>query len=310
MRRQKIGSRTWLWTGRAIIPNFERSLRISCSVEIQKDYLPTIQKPQLDRTSFPWQDQSDRFHTDLEAQRAQILGRSGFDREFGNSGDVASTNAEREGAEFILELSGILSQAAAIKMDSGFKATNKVVATLKSIKKDPALILKGGVEPEALAMVASNYQRGDEKPGTYWFDVDRSDDVPFPAPQRVSEAASVAIDKLSARRGQPNNIMLDFLGDKLLACYLRFNLTAGRRPVAVDGDGSQLEAGPFLEFLSTVIAPLNRFLIQLPACYGAKVVSAPELARRALRRRGKSRIGRIKKFDLGLFRISPNSSHN
>ena len=138
MRRQKIGSRTWLWTGRAIIPNFERSLRISCSVEIQKDYLPTIQKSQLDRTSFPLQDQSDRFHTDLEAQRAQILGRSGCDREFGNSGDVASTNAEREGAEFILELSGILSQAAAIKMDSGFKATNKVVATLMSIKKDPS----------------------------------------------------------------------------------------------------------------------------------------------------------------------------
>jgi hypothetical protein len=113
--------------------------------------MPTIQKPQLDRTSFPWQDQSDRFHRDLEAQRAQILGRSGFNREFGNSGDVPSTNAEREGAEFILELSGILSQAAAIKMDSGFKATNKVVATLKSIKKDPSLILKGGVEPEALA---------------------------------------------------------------------------------------------------------------------------------------------------------------
>ncbi|WP_029586210.1 hypothetical protein [Bradyrhizobium sp. URHD0069] len=255
--------------------------------------MPTIQKPQLDHTSFPWQDQSDRFHMELEAQRAQILERSGFNREFGNSGDVPSINAEREGAAFILELSGILSQAAAIKMDAGYKPANKVIATLKSIKKDPSLILTGGVEPEALAMVASNYQRGDEKPGTYWFEVDRSDDVPFPAPQRVSKAASVALDKLSARRGQPNNIMLDFLEDKLLACYLRFNLSARRRSVAADGDGSQAEAGPFLEFLSSVIAPLNRFLIQLPACYGAKVVSAPELARRALRHRGKSRIGRV-----------------
>jgi precorrin-6B methylase 2 len=37
-------------------------------------------------------------------------------------------------------------------MDSGFKATNKVIATLKSIKKDPSIIFRGGVEPEAQAI--------------------------------------------------------------------------------------------------------------------------------------------------------------
>jgi hypothetical protein len=51
-------------------------------------------------------------------------------------------------------------------MDGGHKPANKIIATLKAIKMDPSLISKAGVEPEALAMVASNYQRGEEKPGT------------------------------------------------------------------------------------------------------------------------------------------------
>jgi hypothetical protein len=48
-------------------------------------------------------------------------------------------------------LSGILSLAAAIKIDGGYKPANKLVATLKSIEKDPSLILSGSIEPEALA---------------------------------------------------------------------------------------------------------------------------------------------------------------
>jgi len=126
----------------------------------------------------------------------------------------------------------------------------------------------------------------------------------------VSNAASVAGDTFSPRRGQPRNVMLNFLGDRLLECYLRFNPTAGRHSIAADGDRAQAESGPFFHFLSAAIAPFNRFLIQLPSHYGAKVVSAPELARRALWQRGKSRFGRVRKFDLALFRIPPNSPHN
>src|ERR1700732_3136867 len=153
--------------------------------------MPTIQKPQLGHVSFSWHEQSDRFQRELDARRAEIFERSGFNKEFGNSGNAPNTNEEPEGAAFILELSGILSQAAAIKMDGGYKPTNKVIATLKSIKKDPSLIDKAGVEPEALAMVASNYQRAQEEPGTFWFDIDGPhNDVPDP--QRVRNAASVA----------------------------------------------------------------------------------------------------------------------
>lgn len=263
--------------------------------------MPTVQRPQLDHVSFPWHDQSDLFHRELEAQRAKILELSGFDREFGNPGNPPSILEEQEAAAFILELSGILSQAAAIKMDGGYKPANKVIATLKSIQKDPSLILKVGVEPEAFSMVASNYQRSEEEPGTFWSDVDRPGNAPLPDLQRVSKAASLAIKKLTPCRGQPRDVMLDFLGDKLLAVYLRFNSTAGRHSVAADGDRAQAEDGPFLGFLELVIASLNRFLVQLPKPFGNKGVSAPDLARRALARRGKTRIRRVEKFTLPPF---------
>ena len=266
--------------------------------------MPTIQKPQLAHVPFLWHEQSDLLHRELEAKRAQILELSGFNREFGNPGVPPGFNEEQEAAAFILELSGILAQAAAIKMDSGNKPANKVIATLKSIQKDPSLIFKRGVEPEALSMMASNYQRGGDEPGTFWFDVDRPDEnLPQPDSQRVSKAASVAIDSLQAlaHAGRPHDVMLDFLGDRLLSCYRRFNENGGRHSVAADADGAQAEAGPFLAFLSLVVAPLNHLLIQVPKPVSYKGVSEPDLARRALARYGKTRIRRVEKFTLPPF---------
>ena len=247
--------------------------------------MPTIHNPQLDHASFPWHEQSNHFYNELEAQRLQILERSGFNKEFGDPADAPSSNTEKQGNEFIRELTGILSLAATIKMDAGYKSANKLIATLKSIEKDPSLILAGGVEPEALARVAWSYQRGEEEPGTFWFDVDRPDETPLPDPRRVSKAASVVIRNLeeAAHSGRPRDVMLNYLADSLLTCFLRFNETATRHSIASDGDRAQAEAGPFLDFLTVTIAPLNKFFVQLPPKYGAKVVSAPELARRALR---------------------------
>jgi hypothetical protein len=69
--------------------------------------------------------------------------------------------------------------------------------------------------------------------------------------------------------------MLDYLADSLLACFLRFNATATRHSIASDGDRAQAAAGPFLEFLTIIVAPLNEFFVRLLPQYGAKPVSAP-----------------------------------
>jgi hypothetical protein len=86
--------------------------------------------------------------------------------------------------------------------------------------------------------------------------------------------------------------MLDFPATKLLRFYERFDKIALRHSIAANGDKAQAEAGPFFDFLSLVIAPLNRFIERLPASYGAKVISVSALARRALSSRGKTYIQR------------------
>ncbi len=227
--------------------------------------MPTIHKPQLDHASFPWDERPNEFQKELEAQRSQILELSGFNKEFGDPADAPSNNTERQGTELIRELTGILSLAATIKMDAGYKPANKLIATLKSIERDPSLIFAGGVEPEALAMVARRYRRGEERPGTFWFDVDRLDDAPLPDLQRVSKAASAVIRNLekAAHSGRPRDVMQNCLADRLLACFLRFNETATRHSIASDGDRAQAAAGPFLDFLTVTLAPLNKLFAQL-----------------------------------------------
>jgi hypothetical protein len=45
-----------------------------------------------------------------------------------------------------------------------------------------------------------------------------------------------------------------------------------------NGKRIQIEAGPFVEFLEEVLAPLNRFIVKLPKDYGARPISAGYVA--------------------------------
>ena len=70
----------------------------------------------------------------------------------------------------------------------------------------------------------------------------------------------------SAKRsvGRPPDQMIPHLATALLDCYLRFHNSAGRQSVltSIDGKLTQMEAGPFFQYLKTVLAPLNRYLVE------------------------------------------------
>jgi hypothetical protein len=138
--------------------------------------MPTTYRPQLEHVGFNWVGQADQIDHPAEIFKA---------------------NAE----EVMRELSGILSLAASIRMDAGFKAPNKLISTLRAIKKDPSIIISRAIEPEALATLGSHYQRAGEPPGIFWWDIDRQFDGPLPDLQRVREAASAAISALQAEAG-------------------------------------------------------------------------------------------------------------
>jgi hypothetical protein len=82
------------------------------------------------------------------------------------------------------------------------------------------------------------------------------------------------------RKGRPPKLVLEILA-RLREIFERYNGDSSRQSVLtwVDGGFKQEEAGPFLEFLKIAIAPLNEFLAELPASYGAESISAAQIMR-------------------------------
>ena len=150
------------------------------------------------------------------------------------------------------------------------------------LSESPSIILTRNVEPEALGVIASKYQRADEPPGTYWYDIYQDENAVAIDLQQVAYAARQASLQLRAerRKGRPQGSMLKHLAN-LREIFERYNAGSGRHSVltSVEGKFKQEEGGPYLTFLKAVIAPLNEFLASLPASYGANQISAAQIMR-------------------------------
>jgi len=238
--------------------------------------MPTKYKAQLDHVGFDWTRDAELIRQSLMMRKDQILPEAGF-RE-----DQAAL------ISFIDDICGILSWAAAVQMEGGFKAANKIISTLEAVEKNPSSISAGNVEPEALGMIASQYQRSDETPGRFGFDVYQEEGAHELDLLQVSRAALRAITQLQteATKGRPKKILLNILSEKLRDLFLRHNDVATRHSIASDGEVAQDEAGPYFEFCQAVIAPLNEFFANLPQSYDAKPVSAAQVARKRRIARG------------------------
>lgn len=238
--------------------------------------MPTKYRPQLDHVGYDWT--SDQFYQSL--RRSRILEKLGF-----YNAHQTARAAVREAAvkEPLRELSGALDLAAAIRMDAGFKAPNKIIATLTAIHNNPTLILDQSIEPEALGVLALHYQRRDEAPGTFWPDIYGEVEGSPPDLQQVraSAAAAILAMKAEARPGRPADVERVMLARKGREIFLRYNPTVTRHSVVSvmkhKGGKSkffQVEGGPFLEFLEEWLAPLNSFFATLSKDYCARVSPA------------------------------------
>jgi hypothetical protein len=101
----------------------------------------------------------------------------------------------------------------------------------------------------------------------------------------IYDAANRRSMKNSGRgAGRPPDVVLPFLGPKLLSIFLRCNTSAGRQSAVtfVDGKLKQMETGRFLQFIKTVIEPLNQYFET--ELHRGKL-SAPRMARFALQER-------------------------
>src|ERR1019366_6431182 len=175
--------------------------------------MSTKYKAQLDHVGFDWTKDAGFILQNLMARKDQIVKKAAF------RGDHAAL------ISFIGDICGILSWAAAVQMDGGFKAANKIISTLKAVEMDPSTINSRNVEPEALGMIASQYQRADETPGKFGFDVYQDEGAHELNLQQVRRAALRAILVLQAgvKKGRPKKLPLDILGEKLCDLFLRYN---------------------------------------------------------------------------------------
>jgi hypothetical protein len=240
--------------------------------------MPTKYRPQLDHAGFDWTKDGEFIRQRLMARRDRVASAARF------TGDEAAL------ISFIDDVCGILCWAAAIETNGGFKAANRIIATLEAVVKDPSIINTGKVEPEALGVIASQYQRASETPGKFGFDVYQDQGAHELDLQQVSRAAMQAIIQLKteAAKGRPKKPLLDVLSEKLRDLFLRHNDFATRHSIASDGKVAQAEAGPYFEFCKTVIVPLNEFFAKLPLSYDAEPISAAQIARKRKIARGPS----------------------
>jgi hypothetical protein len=245
--------------------------------------MPTKYKAQLDHVGFDWTKDAELILRSLMAQKNLILAKAGFSGVRGCIYNPATHTIQTERSSFIEAICGALSWAAAVQMDGGFKAANKIISTLKAVEMDPSTINSRNVEPEALGMIASQYQRADETPGKFGFDVYQDEGAHELDLQQVRRAALLAIPVLQTevKMGRPKKLLLDILGEKLCDLFLRYNDVATRHSIASDGKVAQMEAGPYFDFCETVIALLNQFLAGLPRSYEAKPISAAQVARKS-----------------------------
>jgi len=246
------------------------------SSEARGAQMPTKYSAQLDYAGFDWTKDGAFVRQRLMASKDSVASAARF------KGDEAAL------ISFIDGICGILCWAAAIQINGGFKAANRITATLEAVAKDPSVISTGRVEPEALGAIASQYQRAGETPGKFGLDVYQDQGAHELNLQQVSRAAMQAIIQLKteAAKGRPKKPLLDVLCEKLRDLFLRHNPVATRHSIASDGKVAQVEAGPYLEFCETVITPLNEFFSKLPRSYNAKPISAAQVARKRKIARG------------------------
>jgi hypothetical protein len=229
--------------------------------------MPARRRPQLNHKSVGYAGTSDWLHRELLSRKSNILGLVGFFKEFGDPEDPAYTG-KKAAAELISEITGLLATALTIRLEAGYKAPSKVIATLKAIIKNPGLALYDTTEPEARGILAAAYQRDIEPQGANWFDI-YGDGGSEPDDDRIRKAAKKAIEILRAQAmpGRPVAYDIQYLVSRLRGIFLRFNDKVARKSLPSSrghGDFCQYEDGAFFAFVGEALAPIRQFLAALP----------------------------------------------
>lgn len=162
--------------------------------------MPTLSKPELIQRESPWLNESDRFYEELCSNKVPILVSLGYYEERNlpvpeeNQPGALAPDEETE----LKAIAGVLTVAAA---ESEVLPRAAWLATLKRVSKEPCLWRSGRLPEEVERVIARNYQRRDETPGTHWQDISGGGlafpkgQVEVPSDLNIARAAVAAIGR-------------------------------------------------------------------------------------------------------------------
>jgi hypothetical protein len=165
---------------------------------------------------------------------------------------------------------GRIATALTIAADGAHRTAPGIVsAWLERVARNPTLLRSTQLPPEIHWVIASNYRRHLEAPGTHLQDVYSRRRVRFeakarrPTSRNIARAARMARNSLRRGRGRPRNLANRILAEYLASVFRSFGGRIVRRqtPVDVAGGGVlYVDDGPFYYFLERVIGPLRKHL--------------------------------------------------
>lgn len=232
--------------------------------------MPTLYKAQLVEKS-SYETDATYIREWLSEHDRDVLGTLRFYDEHGRLGDFKGgfdKQIHESTNDLLDEITGILIEALCRMATI---PPGVMTATLDKIEKQPALGLSSLLPGEVDRLLARYYQRGEEKPGTFWPDVMRihpkgfRDEPQPPTELRIRNAAVLAQEYVRQRRrkGRPSVEAHETIAMKLGSIFLCYQRSITRiTDAGTPETKTSKERGEFLDFVESVLPPLNTILRQ------------------------------------------------
>jgi len=231
--------------------------------------MPTIPKAQLTEPETPMPEIWNRMFKGLVPKARAILDFLGYyaERDLEIPGQESELSEEEK--EELVPVARALMEAAivSVQMSDGV-----IVATLDKVAKNPSGFFDNQLPAAVQWEIATDYQRGDEQPGTFSMDIWGDEQtictyaLETPTEANIARAATAASRRVDELRtsGRPHN-----KANRLLAVRLGriFHVTGHSIVRRRESAGKMFkekvvyaETGPFYDFLEMVLPPLRLYL--------------------------------------------------
>jgi hypothetical protein len=231
--------------------------------------MPTLSKAQLIQPESPWGAPFDRMYLELCRDRGAVLTALGFylEHDLTPPRENSNTTPTQDEATELRQIASALTVAAAV---SEAMPTGVLVATLLKVSKNPNLFFARELPQPVEWVIANDYRRDDEPPGTHWRDVWGDQVATFPGQveqptePNIAKAANAAIAKIQGTRkaGRPYNQAAQILADQLGAIFRRSGqpIRRGNEPIMSEGKLVFVGGGRVYDSLDLVLKPLRAYL--------------------------------------------------